>query len=313
MRLQFSAFARCGLVLSVGACGGRVGGGDVPDAAVGAGFDASGAALSDADVSPPRPLDAGALPPLSVDASVDAGVPLRYATIYGETLVAGGASLATAEFSSIVGTPPVCTLSTPHGSCAVATCGYAAADPSENAGPILVSDGTLSATLAYSAASPASYDTWQGSTAGWAAPSTLTFTAPPSDALAGGLMQTLPFPAATTLVTPNLTTMAAIDTSAPLPLAWSPTVASEVVFVIEAVLARDARQYAFLACVFDGNAGGAQIPRSSLLDLKTTATGSTDVRAGFLTVTRKLDVEQGWAIELAAFGTGGAYGPVTLD
>jgi hypothetical protein len=43
------------------------------------------------------------------------------------------------------------------------------------------------------------------------------------------------------------------------------------------------------------------------------ATGATDIRAGFLTVTRELDVEQGWAIELAAFGPGGADGEVTLE
>jgi hypothetical protein len=123
----------------------------------------------------------------------------------------------------------------------------------------------------------------------------------------------LPFPAATTLTTPDLTTMGAIDTSAPLALAWSPTVASEVVLVIEAVLPENQQQYAFLACVFEGAAGHVQVPPSNLATLKAMATGATDIRAGFLTVTRELDVEQGWAIELAAFGPGGADGEVTLE
>jgi hypothetical protein len=90
-------------------------------------------------------------------------------------------------------------------------------------------------------------------------------------------------------------------------------VTTEVVFVLEATPPADTAHYAFLACLLDGSAGAGEIAASYLADFKSLAAGSTDARAGFLTVVRTLDVEQGWSIELAAFGPGGAYGPVTLD
>jgi hypothetical protein len=313
--MQSSAYARPFAALLLAACGGRIE--ETTDAgAVGDDRgDASRAASDDASTPPDDDPDTSAPPPDVIDASlpIDSGVPLRYATIYGETLVAGGASLATAEFSTIVGTPAVCTLSTPPNSCAVATCGYAAADPSEKAGAIVVSDGAMAATLTYSAGPPASYDTWQGGSEGWGAPSFLTFAAPASSALPRGLMQSLPFPAGTTLTMPDLMTIGAIDTTAPLVLGWSPPVASEVVLVIETTLPQNQQEYALLACVFDGRTGTVKIPPSNLAELKAMAAGATTVTAGFLTVTRKLDIEQGWAIELAAFGPGGAVAPVVLE
>ena len=303
------------LSIALFACGGQLE--DAPDAGAldaGGRADADAATVTASDAASPADAMASGPPP-AVDASssVDSGAPLRYATIYGETLTAGGPSVATAELSSVVGTPAVCTLSIPPSSCAVATCGYAGADPTENAGPIVVSDGALTTTLTYSAGPPASYDTWQGSSAGWSAPSTLTFSAGPSAALPLGLMHSLPFPAATTLTTPEWSTMAVIDTTSPLALAWSPTSAPEVVLVVEAQLAESPDDYAFLACVFDGAAGHAEVASSYLGAMKGMARGSTSVAAGFLTVTRVLDVEQGWAIELAAFGPGGADADVTLE